>query len=141
MPSVHRDLHELVDAGLELLVARPLEPLAQDRDDLAPRAAVDEDDEAEAEPLLVGAVQLGELGEHAGIVVGALLGRASAPTSRLRADRRVRVEHLLLLVVAERAVRPSRACPSGSSSAASRSTKRVRPSNSSASCSARQLPR
>ena len=36
----------------------------------------DEDDEAEAEALLVGAVELGELGENIGIVVGPLLGRA-----------------------------------------------------------------
>jgi hypothetical protein len=52
-PAVDRDLDELVDAGLELLGARPLEARAQDRDDLAPRAAVDEDDEAEAEARLV----------------------------------------------------------------------------------------
>ena len=72
--------------------------LAEDRDDLAPRPAVDEDDEAEAEPLLVGAVQLGQLGEHLGIVVGALLGRRARRQALARTDRRVRVEHRLLLV-------------------------------------------
>src|SRR3954447_19279315 len=62
-PAVDRDRDELVDRGLELLLARPRAALAQDRQDLALRAAVHEDDEAEAEPLLVGRVQRRELAQ------------------------------------------------------------------------------
>ena len=111
-------------------LARALEPRSQDRHELGLRAAVHEDDEAEAELLLVGAIQLGELGR---LRRPALL-RCRPRRELRRADRRVRVEHLFLLVVgtargdlacmAERVVEP-----------ASRSTKRVRPSNSSASSS------
>ena len=44
--------------GPKLFLARPLHPLAQDRDDLAPRPPVHEDDEAEAERRFVLGVQL-----------------------------------------------------------------------------------
>ena len=47
--------------------------VAQHADELALRPPVDEDDEAEAELLLVDLVQVRELGEHLGVAVGALL--------------------------------------------------------------------
>src|SRR5262249_15363030 len=87
---------ELVERRRELLLARPLEPRAQDRHDLRLRPPVDEDDEAEAELLLVGAVELVELRR----LVGSLLDGGSR-RQRLRADRRVRVEDLLLLRVGQ----------------------------------------
>src|SRR3954468_7899818 len=101
-PSIECDLHQLVDCGLELLLTAALEALPQDRDDLASRAPVDEDDEAESEALLIGAVQVGELREHDGVVVAALFDRRPRRGSST-ADGRVRVEHLLLLVVREAA--------------------------------------
>ena len=70
---------------------------AQDRHDLGLRPAVHEDDEAEAELLLVGAVQLVELGR---LVRALLRGRPRREVAG--ADRRVRVEHLLLLLVGQR---------------------------------------
>src|SRR3954454_19132397 len=95
LPSIRRDRDQLVERGVELLLARADEALAQDRDELPLRAAGDEDDEAEAEALLVGAVQLGELGRCG---VRALLG-GRARRARRPADRGVGVEHLLLLGV------------------------------------------
>jgi hypothetical protein len=50
-----------------------LEPLAQHREDLSARPAVDEDDEAKAELLLVGLVQAAKRGQEGRVVVGALL--------------------------------------------------------------------
>src|SRR5207245_9369894 len=100
-PTAPRDRHELVESGFELLRARPLEPLGQDRDELGARAALHEDDEAKAETLLVRAVQLGELREHRR-VLSVLLRRALA-------DARVRRERLELLLVRERA--RDLACP------------------------------
>src|SRR5262249_61004415 len=82
-PSVLGDRDELVERGRELLLARPLEPLAQDRDELRLRPPVDEDDEAEAELLLVGAVELVELGHD----IGSLLG-GGACGQLCRGDRR-----------------------------------------------------
>src|SRR5689334_22624740 len=84
-----------MDACVELLRTRAREAFPQHRDEVGARAAGDEDDEAEAEALLVGAVQLGELGEH-GRVVAVLLRRALA-------DPRVRSERLELLLVGQRA--------------------------------------
>ena len=66
-------------------LARSLDPLAQHLEDLRLRPAVDEDDEAEAEPLLVLGVQARELGEHLRVGVVALLGggaRARGPSAR-----------------------------------------------------------
>src|SRR5205085_7463637 len=83
-PPVFRDPDELLEARLELLLARAREPLLEDREQLGPRAAVHEDDEAEAELLLVDLVQVRELCEH-GRVLAALLGRRLA-------DARVRRE-------------------------------------------------
>ena len=113
--------------------ARSFEPLAQDVGDLALRPAVDEDDEAEAELLLVDLVQVRELGLDRGVSLGPcsraerserfLRRSADAP----RAPRRARPP-------APRRSRSS-AASSGSGSSASRSTKRVRPSKSSASSS------
>src|SRR2546428_4855822 len=100
LPSVDRDLDELVERGLELLLARALEPPAQDGDELGLRPPVDEHDEPEAERLLVRAVQVVELRRRG---VGALLGRAASAQAPPGANRRVRVEHRLLLVVCERA--------------------------------------
>src|SRR5207248_1259524 len=94
-PSILRDRDELVEPGVELRGARPLEPFAQDRDELGARAAVHEDDEAKAETLLVRAVQLCELREH-GRILAVLLRRALA-------DARVRRERFELLLVGERA--------------------------------------
>src|SRR5438132_8618083 len=67
LPAVARDRDELVQRGLELLLAGAREPFAQDRENLRLRTPVDEDDEAETEPLLVRAVQPPELGEHLGV--------------------------------------------------------------------------
>src|SRR5262249_13322512 len=69
-------------------------------EDLALRPPVDEDDEPEAVARLVVRVELRELRQHLRIVVASLFaGRARR--ERLRADRRMRVEHLLLLLVAQ----------------------------------------
>ena len=54
---------------VQLLLAGSLEPLTQDRDDLALRAAVHEHDEAKAEPFLVLGVQSFELRERFRFVV------------------------------------------------------------------------
>ena len=70
---------------------------AQHVEDLRLRPAVDEDDEAEAVPCLVIGVQARQLCEHLRVDVRALLG-GRARGEVLRADRRVRVEDLLLLV-------------------------------------------
>src|SRR4029079_11997734 len=97
LPPVDRDLDELVDGCCELLLPGALQALAQDRHDLAPWPAVDEDDEAEAALRLVLGVQRCELREDPGVVVAALLCRG-ARGGRLAADRRMGVEELLLLV-------------------------------------------
>src|SRR5207248_3118250 len=81
--------------GVELLLARVPQSHAQLRKDLRARAAVHEDDEAEAEALLVRVVELGKLCED-GWVVAVLLGRALA-------DARMRRERLDLLVLAQAA--------------------------------------
>src|SRR5205085_8995589 len=96
LPAVARDRDELAQRGVELLRARTFEPLAQDRDYLRLRAAVHEDDEAEAEALLVLAVEPLELGERLGIVVRSLFRRGSG-RQLPRADRGVRVQRLELL--------------------------------------------
>ena len=62
---------------------------------------VHEDDEAEAVPRLVLGVEAGELGQRLGVGVAPLLGRRAGREPRLLADRRVRVEHLVLLGVGE----------------------------------------
>src|SRR4029453_19552474 len=62
-PAVAGNRDQLAQACLELLLARSLEALLQDLQDLGLRAAVDEDDEPEAELLLVDLVQVGELGQ------------------------------------------------------------------------------
>ena len=64
----------------------------QHRDELGARAAVDEDDEAEAEALLVGGVQLGELRQHLRVLRRglALLGRRAAAEPPLADARMVR---------------------------------------------------
>src|SRR5204863_1845021 len=87
-PSVLRDRDELLDGGVELLLPCPLEPLPQHVEDLGLRAPVDEDDEAEAELLLVDLVEVGELRQDDRIGVAALL-RRRPPGEVLRADRRV----------------------------------------------------
>src|SRR5207248_1160323 len=92
-PSVLRDRDELVEGGVELLLARMRQPLAKHGYELRARAPVDEDDEPKAEPLLVLPVELGELGEDAR-VVAVLLGRALA-------DARMRRERLHFLVLAQ----------------------------------------
>src|SRR5262249_38419250 len=86
---------------LQLLLACPAQPLAQDRQDLRSRPAVHEDDEPEAEPPLVLAVQSRELVEQGRILLAALLGRRAGPRAP-RTGRGVRVEHLLPLVVGQR---------------------------------------
>src|SRR5207253_8168499 len=93
---VLRDRDELVEGRRQLLLPRAFEPLPQHRHERRLRAAVDEDDEAEAEALLVGAVQLLELRR----LVGPLLGGGTI-REPLGADRRVGVQHLLLLLVGE----------------------------------------
>src|ERR671923_1238358 len=90
-PPVSRDRDELLHCRVELLLPRPPQPLAQDRDDRRPRPPVDEDDEAEAEPLLVGAVEPLKLGQQ-GLAAAALLRRRLA-------DPRVRGQRLGLLLV------------------------------------------
>src|SRR6266536_3376202 len=75
-PAVAGDRDQLAQACLELLLARPIEALLQDLQDLRLRAAVDEDDEAEAELLLVDLVQVSELGQDGRVAAAAaLLGR------------------------------------------------------------------
>src|SRR5207244_7112776 len=74
LPAVARDRDQLAQARLELLLARSLEALLQDLQDLGLRAAVDEDDESEAELLLVDLVQVGELGQDCRVAPAALLG-------------------------------------------------------------------
>jgi len=93
-PSRLRDRHELVERGVELLFTRVCEPLAQNGQDLRPRAPVDEDDEAKTELLLVDLVQRRELDEHDGIVAVLLL--------RALADARMRRERFYLFVLVER---------------------------------------
>src|SRR4051812_46433815 len=102
-PAVDRDRDELLQARLEFVLARALDPLAQDRQDLRLRPPVDEDDEAEAELFLIGLIQLRELGKHGRIVLGALLRRRTRRQLAAGTDRRMRVEHFLLLLVAQRA--------------------------------------
>src|SRR5215472_15033554 len=101
LPPVAGDGDELAESGVELLVARALEPLPQDGDDLPLRSPVDEDDEAEAERLLVRPVQRGELSEHGGVVVGALLGGGTGGETGALADRRVRRQCLELLFIGQ----------------------------------------
>ena len=77
-----------------------LEPLAENGEDLRARSLVDEDDEAEAELLLVALVQTPEGGEERGVVVGALLlGGALRPAALT--DPRMRVQRLDLRVLRE----------------------------------------
>src|SRR5689334_7272236 len=115
-PAVACDRNQLVQACLELLLARPLEALLQDLEDLRLRAAVDEDDEAEAELLLVDLVQIGELGQDGRMTAAALLGcRAGGQVAC--ADRRMRVqglEPLFLGELGDRLIgRPERVLPLG----------------------------
>src|SRR5690242_18078981 len=99
-PSVLCNRDEFLDGSVELLLTRALEPRAQDVQDLRLRTAVDEDDEAEAELLLVDLVQIGELGQHDRVRVVSLFdGRAGRQF--LRADRRIRVERLELVALAQ----------------------------------------
>ena len=70
---------------LELLVARALQPLAQHGQQLGAGAAVDEDDELEAEAALVLVVQAGELVEHLGLGAALLLRRLA--DARMRRER------------------------------------------------------
>ena len=63
------------------------------------RPAVDEDDEAGPVPLLVRLVQPGELLEHLGVVVGALLDGRPGREAAALSDRRVRGQDLDLLLV------------------------------------------
>src|SRR5205807_4773197 len=86
--------------SVELLVAGALEALPQDLENLFLRPAVDEDDEAEPELLLVHLVQVGELGEGDRIAAGALFG-GRALRQVARADRRMRVQRLELLRLAQ----------------------------------------
>ncbi len=82
-----RDRAELAQTGLELVGPLPLEPLAQHGQELGPRAAVHEDDELEAEALLVGLVQARELLEHVRLRATLLLGGLADPRmSRQRCD-------------------------------------------------------
>src|SRR5207253_8714489 len=60
--AVAGDRDQLLEPGLQLLVARPLEALAQHVEDLGLGPPRDEHDEAEAELLLVDLVQVRELG-------------------------------------------------------------------------------
>src|SRR5207247_4104232 len=99
-PPVLRDRDELLEGGVQLLLARALEPLPQDLEDLFLRPAVDEDDEAEAELLLVDLVQVRELGERDGIAARSLLGGRSFRQAAA-ADRGMRVERLELLRLAQ----------------------------------------
>src|SRR5581483_6151217 len=96
-PSVLCDRDELLDGGVELFLACALDALAQHLEDLRLRPAVDEDDEAEAEALLVLAVEALELVQDLRIGVGALLGGRAGREAGALADRRVRVQGLELL--------------------------------------------
>src|SRR5207248_2558069 len=97
-PPVLRDRDQLLDGRVELLLARSLQSLAQHVEDLRLRAAVDEDDEAEAELLLVDLVQVGEFRQDDRIGVAALLG-GRARREPLRADRGMRVQRLELVAL------------------------------------------
>src|SRR6185503_16735770 len=70
---------ELTQPGLELLGPLSLQPPQQYRQELGPRAAVHEDDELEAEALLVGLVQPRQLLEDLGLRAALLLGRLADP--------------------------------------------------------------
>ncbi len=109
--------------------------LAQHGQDLVLRPPVHEDDEAEAELLLVERVQVREVDEHGRVGVLALLGGRARGQPGALADRRVGRERLDLLVLAQRSRGRRRARSRGSSISASRSTRRVRPSKSSLSSS------
>ena len=88
--SVHRFLAIAQSSRkpcLELVGPLSLEPLAQHGQELGPRAPVHEDDELEAEALLVGLVQARELLEHVRLGASLLLGGlADAWMSRERGD-------------------------------------------------------
>src|SRR5206468_3194124 len=90
LPAVAGDRDQLAKPRLELLLARPLEPLAQHLEDLRLRAAVYEDDEAEAELLLVDLVEVRKLGQDHRVGVGALLGGRALRQAGAHADRRMR---------------------------------------------------
>jgi len=89
-----------VQSGLEFLFGSALESLLQDLEDVGFRAAVDEDDEAEAELLLIDLVQVGELGQDRRMAAAALLG-GRALREVASADRRVRVQCLSLLLLCQ----------------------------------------
>src|SRR5439155_4248129 len=74
---------------------------AQDRDDLTAGAAVDEDDEAEAELVLVGAVELAQLLEHVRVLVLALLRGGTGGKTRALTDRGVGVQRIELVGLAQ----------------------------------------
>src|SRR5439155_21097449 len=82
-----------IEPGVELLVGRASETLAQDGHELAARPPVHEHDEAEAELLLVSPVQPLQLRAHLRLVA-VLFGRPLA-------DARVRSERLELLLARE----------------------------------------
>jgi hypothetical protein len=76
-----------VQPCLELVGPLPLESLAQHRHEFSSCAPVDEDDELEAETLLVGLVQAGELLEHIWLGTPLLVGGLADPRmSRQRGD-------------------------------------------------------
>lgn len=89
-PAVAGDRDEFLERRRQLLLARPGESLAEDRDQIRARPAVHEDDEPKSELLLVVTVQPTELGGDLGLGLLPLLpGRpvGEAPGS----DGRVRV--------------------------------------------------
>ena len=102
---VHRSLgdrDQLPHRRVELLLAGARDALAQHVEDLRLRPAVDEDDEPEAELLLVDLVLVGELRQHRRVGVLALLRRRAGREAAARTDGRVCVERLDLLLLAER---------------------------------------
>src|SRR5262249_31638392 len=99
-PAVLRDRDELVQRGFELLAARAVQPLAQHGQDRRSRPPVDEDDEAEPEAALVLAVEAGARPPPRLGLPPTLPGRR-AGRERPRPDRRVRLQHLSLLLVGE----------------------------------------
>src|SRR5262249_49567664 len=100
-PAVARDRPELVQRPFRLPPPPSVAARPQHVEDLRLRPSVDEDDEAKPEPRLVVRVQARELLQHDRVVVRALLCRGPRREPAPRADRRMGVEHLLLLVVAE----------------------------------------
>ena len=140
-PPVLRDRDELLHGRVQLLGAGAVDPRAQHLEDLRLRPPVDEDDEAEAEPLLVLGVQPRELGERLGVGVRPLLGGGARgqAAARARSPGGRSVPRASPPRSAWRS--PRGRSPSGSSRRGEPRTSAVSPSNSSASWASAQLPR